>query len=389
MELVEGVAIDHYCDARKLNVTSRLQLFRQVCAAVQYAHQRLVIHRDIKPSNILVTTEGSPKLLDFGIAKLLDETGRTQATVLRPMTPEYASPEQIRGKPITTATDVYSLGVVLYQLLTGHSPYHLDIRKPTNLAAAITSVEPERPSACVQRTQDLLFAGASNELNRENVSSLSEASPFRLQQRLQGDLDFILLKVLRKEPDKRYSSVEQFAEDICRHLDGLPITARKGTWSYRADKFIRRHRAAVTAAILMLITLLVGVTVTVRAARIARQQARLAQAERTRAEKRFDDVRKLANSLIFEIHDSIQGLPGATPSRKLLLDRAVEYLDKLSQDSAGDLDLQRELAGAISGSQQYRATLRNPISDKLARPRQVIVKRWRYLKRSPRPVRRT
>ncbi len=346
MELVEGAPIDNYCDARKLNITSRLQLFRQVCGAVQYAHQRLIIHRDIKPSNILVTSEGSPKLLDFGIARFLDTSGRAEATLLRPMTPEYASPEQIRGEPITTATDVYSLGVVLYQLLTGHSPYRMDTRKPPNLAEAITHDEPVRPSISVQWTANLSHAEPSHDLSPENVSSTREPSPLRLQQRLQGDIDFILLKALRKEPSNRYASVDQFSEDIRNHLEGLPVFARKGTWSYRAGKFARRHRAGVAAASLVLITLIAGVIVTVRAARIARQQAQIAQAERARAEKRFDDVRKLANSLIFEIHDSIQGLPGATPSRKLLLDRAVEYLDKLSQDSGGDVDLQRELAWA-------------------------------------------
>jgi non-specific serine/threonine protein kinase/serine/threonine-protein kinase len=339
MELVEGAPIDDYCDARKLNITSRLQLFRQVCDAVQYAHQRLVIHRDIKSSNILVTPEGSPKLLDFGIAKLLDASGSTEATVLRPMTPEYASPEQIRGEPITTASDVYSLGVVLYQLLTGHSPYRLDTRKPANLAEAITNDDPERPSISVRRTENLSYAGASHDLSPEKVSSTREESPFRLQQRLQGDLDFILLKALRKEPDKRYSSVEQFSEDIRRHLDGLPITARKGTWNYRAGKFIRRHRVSVAAAALLLATLLTGVILVVR-------EARIAEGNRRRAEARFNDVRKLANSLIFEIHDSIQDVPGTIATRKLLASRALEYLDVLSHESSGDASLQREVAAA-------------------------------------------
>jgi tetratricopeptide (TPR) repeat protein len=168
----------------------------------------------------------------------------------------------------------------------------------------------------------------------------------KIHRQLRGDLDNIVLKALRKEPQLRYSSVEQLAEDIRRHLNGLPVTAVKGSLRYRAGKFIRRNRAGIAAGAAVLLTLLVGVAATVRQARIARRQAEIAGTERGRAEKRFDDVRELANSLIFEIHDSIHSLPGATPARKLLLDRAVQYLDKLSQDAAGDVNLQRELAWA-------------------------------------------
>jgi len=255
------------------------------------------------------------------------------------MTPEYASPEQLRGEPITTATDVYSLGVVLYQLLTGHSPYRMDTRKPANLAEAITNDEPERPSVAVQRTVNLSLADPSHELNPENVSSTREASPFRLQQRLQGDLDYILLKALRKEPGRRYASVDQFAQDIRNHLEGLPVAARKGTWSYRCGKFVQRHKAGVAAAALVLATLVTGITVTIR-------EARIAEANRQRAEKRFNDVHKLANSLMFEVHDSIRKLPGATAARKLIIERAQQYLDILAQDSQSDPALLRDLAAA-------------------------------------------
>jgi eukaryotic-like serine/threonine-protein kinase len=351
MELVEGVPIDSFCDTHKLSITRRLQLFRKVCSAVQYAHQHLVIHRDLKPGNILVTGDQSPKLLDFGIAKILDASGGTETTMLRPMTPGYASPEQIRGETITTATDIYSLGVVLYELLTGRSPYRLAARTPAKLAEAITDEEPERPSISVWRSELASTEEGGCALTPENISSTRADSPDRLQERLRGDVDFILLKALRKEPADRYSSVEQFSEDIRRNLEGLPVIARKGTWNYRAGKFIQRHRAGVAAALLVFVTLVTGVVITVR-------EARIAEANRRRAEARFNDVRELANSLIFDVHDSIADLPGATQARKLILQKALEYLDSLAKESGNEPDLLRELAtayqriGSLQGNEQ-------------------------------------
>ncbi len=324
MELVDGVPIDTFCRTRALPVGERLRLFLHVCAAVQYAHQRLVIHRDIKPANILITASGIPKLLDFGIAKVLDPDGNTAETMLRPFTPEYASPEQVRGEPVSTATDVYALGVVLYELLTGRSPYHIETRTHGELTAAITGQEPERPSAAVLRPH-------------RHVGG--ELPSLRLHRQLRGDLDVIVLKALRKEPEKRYASAEQLAEDIRRHLGGLPVAARKGTWTYHAGKFARRHRTVVAAATLVFVTLLTAIIVTAR-------EARIADAHRRRAEARFNDVRKLANSLIFEIHDSIQDLPGATAARHVILLRSLEYLDSLAKESTNEPDLLRELASA-------------------------------------------
>ena len=352
MELIEGQPIDQYCVQHELPIAERLKLFLQVCSAVQYAHQRLIIHRDIKPGNILVASDGTPKLLDFGIAKILDTesvTGQIEATltVFRVLTPGYASPEQVKGEPITTASDVYSLGVVLYELLTGQHPYRQMNSTPQEIARAVCEVEPPKPSTAVRRME-------TTETRRDSrasgapAQSLDDATEKRFKL-LRGDLDNIVLMALRKDPQRRYVSVEQFAEDIRRHQQNLPVLARKDTLGYRTSKFITRHKAGLAAVIGVMIILLIAMAITVRQARIARQQ-------RARAEQHFNDVRKLANSLIFEIHDSIQNLPGATAPRKLLLDRALQYLDSLAKESSGDASLQRELAagylriGSLQGS---------------------------------------
>jgi len=343
MEYIEGQAIDEYCDGRKLSITERLRLFQPVCSAVHYAHQNLVVHRDIKPGNILITRDGVPKLLDFGIAKILDPAGTDQTihtlAEQRVMTPEYASPEQARGESITTATDVYLLGILLYELLTGHRPYRFSTRRPDELLKVICEKEPEKPSSVVGRVVEVVkHAGeAALELTPELVSQTREGQPQKLRRRLAGDLDNIVMKALQKEPARRYASVEQFSGDIRRHLEGLPVTARKDTLSYRATKFVKRHKAGVGAAILLVLTLLGGILLTL-------WQARVARAERVRAERRFGDVRKLANSFMFEIHDAIENLPGSTKPRELLVKRALEYLDSLVQESGDDLSLQHELA---------------------------------------------
>ncbi len=334
MELIEGIPIDQYCEKHSLNITERLRLFLQVCSAVQYAHQRLVIHRDIKPGNILVTKSGVPKLLDFGIAKILDSSDTAQHTIAAPMTPEYASPEQILGQPVTTSTDLYSLGVVLFILLTGNSPHPITTNSQFELARAICDKEPQPPSAVVAAS----FTPESP-TKAASTSFLPEGTATRLQRRLRGDLDNIVLRALQKDPQRRYHSVEQFAEDLRRHLDGLPVIARRDSLRYRAEKFALRHKVVVSASLLIFLAVAGGVTATLWEARIAAANGR-------RAEQRFNDVRKLANSLMFEIHDAIRDLPGSTSARRLLVSRAQQYLDNLNQQSKGDISLQKELAAA-------------------------------------------
>lgn len=344
MEYVEGQTIRDYCDTHRLSTIERLKLFRAVCSAVQFAHQNLIVHRDIKPGNILVTAGGTPKLLDFGVAKLLSPiaqaTNITQVTS-RMMTPEYASPEQARGETITTASDVYSLGVLLYELLTGHRPYEVSSLSLIEIIEAICEQEPAKPSTVIGRTETSPGAGGSTEvtLTPEAVSKARDSEPNRLRRELEGDLDNIVLKAMRKEPQRRYASVEQFSEDIQRYFQGLPVIARQDTLSYRTSKFIARHKAGVAAAALVIIALLGGAATTLWQAHAARQ-------ERDKAEHRFNQVRKLANSVVFELHDSIENLPGSTAARGLLVGRALEYLDSLADEAGKDTALRLELAAA-------------------------------------------
>lgn len=341
MEYIEGQPIDSFCEDRRYSITERLQLFRQVCAAVAHAHQHLVIHRDIKPSNILVTAEGYPKLLDFGIARLLGTPSDATATMtgFQLMTPEYASPEQALGQPPSTLTDVYSLGVVLYRLLTGTSPYGIRNRSSQQIAEAICREEPKKPSiAAIELAQSI---GPSGD---QRVSF--PGSKERAQKRLQGDIDTIVLMALRKEPHRRYQSVEQFSEDIRRHLGSLPVSAQDDSIGYRVAKFAHRHRTGMAAGLMIALMMIAGVIATSFEAHRARVQEQLAKDAQTKAERRFNEVRKLAHTVLFDYHDAIKNLPGATPIRERLVRDSLQYLDGLAADAVGDRSLSRELASA-------------------------------------------
>ncbi|HEU0178664.1 MAG TPA: serine/threonine-protein kinase [Blastocatellia bacterium] len=308
MEFVAGEPITSYCRRSQLSVNEKLKLFRKVCSAVQHAHQRLVIHRDLKPSNILITEDGEPKLLDFGIAKLVSPDGsqpytRTE-TALRLMTPEYASPEQARGQAIATTTDVYSLGVVLYELLTERRPHEFKTSSPAEIERAICDTEIDEPSKVVGQ-----MTGA----------------PTRLARALEGDLDNITLMAMRKEPERRYQSVEQFSEDIRRYLAGMPVAARKDTFGYRAGKFVRRHKAGV--AILALVAIL-AVAMAVQAARIAR--------ERDRANQAVATAQAVEQSLVamFEVADPGKARGNVITARELLDQGAEKVLRELKDQPA-------------------------------------------------------
>ena len=333
MEYVNGEPINAYCDANALPTTERLTLFRKVCAAVTYAHQNLVIHRDLKPSNILVTQSGEPKLLDFGIAKLLgtgDELFTQTIPALRVMTPEYASPEQVKGEKIMTTSDVYSLGVLLYELLTGQRPYRLKTRTPEEIARAITEQEPERPSTAVTH------AGSSPQ------------SAIRNPKFLRGDLDNIVLMAMRKEPARRYSSVGQFSEDIRRHLTGLPVVARKDTVAYRTSKFVNRHRIGVAAASLVLLSLLGGIVATLI-------QVRTAHRERAKAEAISGFLQKTLNA-----SNPDRNL-GGQPTVKDILDDASKRLatEELSDQPEVKAELQRIIGASYLSLGQYALAEQN------------------------------
>ncbi|MBX3292252.1 MAG: serine/threonine protein kinase [Acidobacteria bacterium] len=321
MEYVEGTPITRYCREKALTTRERLQLFVQVLDAVSYAHRRLVVHRDLKPSNILVTDEGTVKLLDFGIAKALDIEGGTQTSA--PLTPEYAAPEQIARTPVSTATDIYSLGILLFEMLTELPPAAVYRAKGLDVYRAVIETEPSAPSAAVTL--------AEREKNEEK-----QIDRGRLAGELRGDLDNIVLKCLGKEPESRYASADQLLADIEAFLAGRPVSVHPQSRSYRLKKFVGRNRLPVAAASMAVLLILAGLGMALYQWSVARQNQLI-------AEQRFQQVRKVANSLIFDYHDEISKLEGSTALRERLVTDAVAYLDAISQGEITDPELLKEL----------------------------------------------
>lgn len=338
MEYVHGEPIDKYCDSRQLPLKERLQLFIKVCAAVQYAHQNLIVHRDLKPGNILVTPDGTPKLLDFGIAKLMDASAKAAAELAltrvndRVLTPEYASPEQILGQNVTTTSDVYALGIVLYELLTGTRPYQVNAVSQLELERSICIMDPPRPSQMVDKlTGD---PASANPLDVKAIASARCLSPRKLKHELTGDLDAVVMRALRKESERRYSSVEQLVDDIKRHLDQQPVLATQGNWLYYSTRFINRHAVGVgmtTAAAVALIAF--AIIMSVQAKRIAEQRD-IAEQERYRAESVSDFMLE-----VFTAADPFQAQGKEATAKDLL--------DKAGQQIASDLNQQPEVRARL------------------------------------------
>ncbi len=320
MEHVDGIHVDTYANTHQLSIDERLTLFRKICSAVQYAHQNLIVHRDIKPSNILVTAEGEPKLLDFGIAKILNPDIASQdleatATWLRLMTPQYASPEQVRGRLVTTTSDVYSLGVLLYQLLTDRLPFDFERCSPGDIERILTEHDPPRPSTAVSKASEHTTTNGGRSTTSDELARARCLRPRELRQHLAGDLDSIVLKALRSAPQRRYATVEQFAQDVERFQGGHPVEARHGSWRYRFGKLLRRNRAAAIATALLAIVVIGAVLGLVRQNNQVireRDQARAERAQREAVLAFFLDVLRVAdpevsNGAAFTVREALEG----------------------------------------------------------------------------------
>ncbi len=323
MEFVEGVPIDQYVAAHRMGIPARLRLFLQVCDAVDYAHQNLVVHRDLKPRNILVSGD-TAKLLDFGISKLLDTTdsGATAAGLV-PFTPDYGSPEQVRGEAVTTRTDVYALGLVLFEILAGARAQQVDTSSAAALERAICQTPVPAPSTAALARGDTALA-----------------------RRLRGDLDTIVLAATEKDPSRRYLSVAALADDLRRHLEARPIVARQASRWYRASRFARRHWRPIAAASLLVAALVGGIVAT--------------RAEARRAERRFQEVRRIANTLMTDVHAAIRDLPASARAQGVVVATAVDYLEGLARESGSDPALLLEVGRGYTKVAELAYSLSRP-----------------------------
>jgi serine/threonine protein kinase/tetratricopeptide (TPR) repeat protein len=338
MEYVDGEPIDRYCDARRLGIRERLKLFLQVCRAAGFAHQQLVVHRDIKPGNILVTSSGEAKLVDFGVARPIEEATARDDNPTLYFTPQYSSPEVLRGRPAAVADDVYSLGVLLYELLSGKRPFGTAGTSSSEIIQAVLDGDPAPASA---------IEGSDAKRAAENRGALVPA----LRRALRGDLDAIVAKAMEKSVALRYPSVDRLAGDIARHLDGHVIEASRASSLYRARKFVVRHKMGVAAAGLIVLSLAGGTAATAWEARIAA--------------RRFAEARELTHYLMFDLNQSVLQLPGATPVRAEMVEHSLKYLDRLSAENVRDPALRTEVG---EGYAQLGSILGNPATSNIGQP---------------------
>ena len=352
MELVRGEPIDRYCDAQRLSIRRRLELFLEVCTAVDFAHRQLIVHRDIKPGNILVTSDGEPRLLDFGLARSVELSTPQQENPTLCFTPSYASPELLRGKPAAVTDDVFSLGVLLYRLLVGSKPIDSPSATPAEIVDSVLHSDPRKPGAILRSLAPADCAAVAESRGESTVS---------LSRTIARDLDAIALKSVARSAGERYASVADLAADIGRYLDGRVVDAAAGGTLYAARKFIARHKVRVAAAAIVAISLTAGVVATLMEANEARSQ-------RAEAERRFQEARGLARYMMFELQTEIQKLPGSTPVKADMVKHSLDYLDRVAAEKSSDESLRVDVA---EGYSELADVLGHPLRPNLGRQAQA------------------